>query len=174
MIITTMIKKRVNDVMKFTFPTAKYFIKSLLISALLGLLAYFLAPQLPIESLGTTSGFAYGVLVGALIGSLLAATRVIPAAASKMESIFVGNLAFRASNNAVRELFEKYGEVHAVRLMTDRVTRKPRGFGFVEMNHRDAIKAINALHGEEFQGRELKVNIANERKPREEMRTANS
>ncbi|HEB56875.1 MAG TPA: RNA-binding protein [Gammaproteobacteria bacterium] len=90
-----------------------------------------------------------------------------------MESIFIGNLAFRASNNAVRELFEQYGEVHAVRLMTDRVSRKPRGFGFVEMNHRDAMKAIKALQGKEFQGRELKVNIANERKPREEVSTAN-
>ncbi len=159
--------------MKFTFPTAKYFMKSLIISALLGLLAFFLAPQLAIENLGTASGFAYGVLAGALIGSLLAATRIIPAAATKVESIFVGNLAFRASSNAVRELFGKYGEVHAVRLMTDRVTRKPRGFGFVEMNHRDALKAIKALHGEEFQGRELKVNIANERKPREEVRTVN-
>ena len=173
MIITTT-TKREHNVMKFTFPTAKYFMKSLVISALLGLLAFFIAPQLSINNLGTASGFAYGVLAGALIGSLLAAPRVIPATASKMESIFVGNLAFRASNNAVRELFEKYGEVHAVRLMTDRVTRKPRGFGFVEMNHRDAMKAINALHGEDFQGRELKVNIANERKPREEMHTANS
>ncbi len=160
--------------MKFTFPTAKYFIKSIVISALLGLLAFLLAPQFSIEILGSASGFAYGVLAGALIGSLLAATRVIPATASKMESIFVGNLAFRASSNAVRELFGKYGEVHAVRLMTDRVTRKPRGFGFIEMSHRDALKAISALHGEEFQGRELKVNIANERKPREEMSPASS
>ncbi|HFQ14265.1 MAG TPA: RNA-binding protein [Gammaproteobacteria bacterium] len=160
--------------MKFTFPDARYFIKSLIISALLGLLAWFLAPQLSIENLGMARGFAYGVLAGALIGSLLAATRVKPASADRIESIFVGNLAFRASSSAVRELFEKYGEVHAVRLMSDRVTRKPRGFGFVEMNHRDAMKAIKALNGEEFQGRELKVNIANERKPRMEMRAANS
>jgi len=159
--------------MKFTFPTAKYFMKSLIISTLLGLLALLVASQLPVASLGSEKGFAFGVLAGALIGSLLAATRVISAAASKMESIFVGNLAFRASNNAVRELFEQYGEVHAVRLMTDRVTRKPRGFGFVEMNQRDAMKAIKALHGEEFQGRELKVNIANERRPREDAHTAN-
>jgi len=160
--------------MKFTFPTAKYFMKSLVISTVLGLVAFFLAPQLAIENLGAVRGFAYGVLTGALIGSLLAATRIIPAAAGKMESIFVGNLAFRASNSAVHELFEQYGEVHAVRMMTDRVTRKPRGFGFVEMNHHDAMKAIKALQGEEFQGRELKVNIANERKPREEISAAHS
>ncbi len=48
--------------------------------------------------------------------------------------------------------------------MTDRVTRKPRGFGFVEMNRKHARAAIRALDGTEFFGRELKVNIANERK----------
>lgn len=154
--------------MKFTFPTAKYFIKSLIIAFVLGFIAYLLAPVLNINNLDTAHGFAYGVLSGAIIGALLAATHVMLASAAKVESIFIGNLAFKASSGAVRELFEQYGDVHAVRLMTDRVTRKPRGFGFVEMRHKDAVAAIRALNGKEFQGRELKVNIANDRKPREE------
>jgi RNA recognition motif-containing protein len=74
--------------------------------------------------------------------------------------------------NALRELFEQYGEVYAVRLMTDRVTRKPRGFGFIEMNRRDAKAAIRALNGTEFYGREIKVNIANEHKPSQDRQAA--
>ena len=158
--------------MKFTFPTAKYFIKSLIIAFVLGGLAYLLAPSFNIASLNDSQGFAYGVLAGAIIGSMLAATQVFLASSVEMESIFIGNLAFKASSNSVRELFEQYGEVQAVRLMTDRVTRKPRGFGFVEMHRKDALKAIDALNGQDFQGRELKVNLANERKSREEMEQA--
>ncbi|MCW9023422.1 MAG: RNA-binding protein [Gammaproteobacteria bacterium] len=154
--------------MKFTFPTAKYFLKSLIIAFILGCIAYPLAPVLQIENLNISQGFAYGVLSGAIVGAMLAATHVMLASSAKVESIFIGNLAFKASSGAVRELFEQYGDVHAVRLMTDRVTRKPRGFGFVEMRRKDALSAVNALNGQEFQGRELKVNIANERKPREE------
>ena len=158
--------------MKFTFPTAKYFIKSIIIAFILGGIAFFLAPALNVASLTDAQGFSYGVLAGAIIGSLLVATQVFLASSVEMESIFIGNLAFKASTHAVRELFEEYGDVQAVRLMTDRVTRKPRGFGFVEMRRKDALKAISALNGEEFQGRELKVNLANERKSREEMQQA--
>jgi hypothetical protein len=154
--------------MKFTFPTAKYFLKSLVIAFILGIIAYFLAPALKIANLDIAQGFAYGVLSGAIVGAMLAATHVMLASSAKVESIFIGNLAFKASSGAVRELFEQYGDVQAVRLMTDRVTRKPRGFGFVEMRRKDALSAIRALNGQEFQGRELKVNIANDRKPREE------
>ena len=159
--------------MKFTFPTAKYFFKSLIIAFVLGGLAFILAPSFNLSALSGAQVLAYGVLTGAIIGSLLAATQVFLASSVQMESIFIGNLAFKASSNAVRELFEQYGDVQAVRLMTDRVTRKPRGFGFVEMHRKNALKAIEALNGQEFQGRELKVNIANERKPQEEMEQAN-
>ena len=62
--------------------------------------------------------------------------------------------------------------MHSVRLMTDRVTRKPRGFGFVEMNRKEARAAIRALDGTEFFGRQLKVNIAKERKPQQEKNAA--
>ena len=108
--------------------------------------------------------FSYAVLAGALIGSLVTAVGIKLPGESRTESIFVGNLAFKMPPQALRELFEEYGEVHAVRIMTDRVTRKPRGFGFVEMNRKQARAAIRALDGTEFFGREIKVNLANERK----------
>lgn len=150
--------------MKFEFPTLKTLLQIIAISLILSLVAYFVFPLLAMEQVPGQRLFAYGILVGALLGALLTHIRVSPASNARLESIFVGNLAFKASPNALRELFESYGDVHAVRLMTDRATRRPRGFGFVEMKSKDARSAIKALNGTEFYGRELKVNIANERK----------
>lgn len=82
-----------------------------------------------------------------------------------MKKIYVGNLPFSATENEIRELFIDYGEVHSVRLIMDRDTGKPRGFGFVEMEPENADAAISALNGESFGGRGLKVNEAKEREP---------
>ncbi len=81
-------------------------------------------------------------------------------------TIFVGNLPFSASEEEVGELFAPFGEVQAVRLITDRETGRPRGFGFVEMEQEDAQAAIEALNGTEMGGRTLRINEAEERKPR--------
>jgi len=78
-------------------------------------------------------------------------------------SVFVGNLPFSASEEQVRELFAQYGGVESVRLITDRDTGRPRGFGFVEMDPDDAVAAIEALNGTEMDGRALRVNEAQER-----------
>jgi len=78
-------------------------------------------------------------------------------------SVFVGNLPFSASEEQVRELFAQYGGVESVRLITDRDTGRPRGFGFVEMDPDDAVAAIEALNGTELDGRALRVNEAQER-----------
>ena len=78
-----------------------------------------------------------------------------------MKNIFVGNLDFEATEQAIRSLFEPHGAVEAVRIMTDRDTGRPRGFAFVEMaNESDAERAINALNGAEFGGRALRVTEA--------------
>lgn len=150
--------------MKFEFPTPKSLVKIIIISLILAIVAYFVAPLVNVEQISAARLFTYGVLIGALLGALLSVTRAYPTASTEVESIFVGNLAFKASPNALRKLFEDYGDVHAVRLMTDRATKRPRGFGFVEMKRKDARNAIKALNGTEFYGRELKVNVANERK----------
>lgn len=83
-----------------------------------------------------------------------------------MKSIYVGNLPFSASEDELRELFATYGNVDSVRLMTDRDTGRPRGFGFVTMSDTDAASAIQALDGKDFGGRNLRVNEAQERKER--------
>ena len=158
--------------MKFEFPSLGYLIKTVIIALLLALLGYVLYPYLDLENLSMQHVFSYAVLAGALIGSLVTAVGIKLPGESRTESIFVGNLAFKMPPNALCELFEQFGQVHAVRLMTDRVTRKPRGFGFVEMNRKEARAAIRALDGTEFFGRELKVKIAKERKPQQEKNAA--
>lgn len=80
-----------------------------------------------------------------------------------MKKLYVGNLPFTATEAEVTELFEKYGTVHSVALITDRDTGRPRGFGFVEMDPEAADAAIEALNGYEMAGRALNVNEARER-----------
>ena len=84
-----------------------------------------------------------------------------------MKNIFVGNLSFGATEDTVRSLFEQYGTVERVSIITDRDTRQSRGFGFVEMSNNDeALRAISALDGKELDGRALNVNEARPREDR--------
>lgn len=77
--------------------------------------------------------------------------------------IYVGNLPFEATEEEVRELFAKHGEVASVSLIKDRDTGRPRGFGFVEMDDAKTAEAIEALNGQELHGRALRINEARER-----------
>ncbi|MBZ5564361.1 MAG: RNA-binding protein [Acidobacteriia bacterium] len=84
-----------------------------------------------------------------------------------MKNLFVGNLAFSTTEDALRELFSPFGEVQQIRIMTDRDTGKSRGFAFVEMVQDDAAaKAIATLNGKEFGGRALTINEARPRPER--------
>jgi RNA recognition motif-containing protein len=78
--------------------------------------------------------------------------------------LYVGNLPFSASQDDIRAAFEAFGTVHDVNLVTDRDTGRPRGFGFVEMDAEAANAAIEGLNNKEFDGRDLTVNEARERK----------
>jgi RNA recognition motif-containing protein len=78
-----------------------------------------------------------------------------------MKNIFVGNLDFAATESSIRALFEQYGHVDRVSLITDRDTGRSRGFAFVEMgNAAEAERAIAGLNGSEVNGRKLNVNEA--------------
>ncbi|MCF7901919.1 MAG: RNA-binding protein [Candidatus Marinimicrobia bacterium] len=83
-----------------------------------------------------------------------------------MKTIYVGNLPFSASEDDIRNIFAEYGEVHSVKLITDRDSGRPRGFGFVEMDEDPANQAIEGLQEYAMEGRTLQVNEARERKPR--------
>ena len=78
-----------------------------------------------------------------------------------MKNIFVGNLDFGATEDSIRGLFEAYGAVERVNLVTDRDTGRPRGFGFVEMTDAaEAGRAIAGLNGHNLGGRTINVNEA--------------
>jgi RNA recognition motif-containing protein len=78
-----------------------------------------------------------------------------------MKNIFVGNLDFGATEASIRSLFEPYGSVERVNLITDRDTGRSRGFAFVEMtNPGEADRAISALNGKNVDGRSLNINEA--------------
>jgi len=78
-----------------------------------------------------------------------------------VKNIFVGNLNFNTSEDELRQLFEAYGQVDRVSIMTDRETGRSRGFGFVEMSSsEDGEKAIAALNGSQVGVRTLNVNEA--------------
>ena len=78
-----------------------------------------------------------------------------------MKNIFVGNLDFAATESSIRALFEPYGNIERVNLITDRDTGRSRGFAFVEMTDAaEADRAIAALNGTELDGRALNINEA--------------
>ena len=82
------------------------------------------------------------------------------------KKIFVGNLPFTTTSEDLKELFAAYGGVISANVVTDRVSGRSRGFGFVEMESAEADAAISALNGSELEGRPLRVDQANERPPR--------
>lgn len=80
--------------------------------------------------------------------------------------LFVGNLSFKTTENDLQDAFAACGTVVETNIMMDRMTGRPRGFAFVTMSTpEEAQKAIEALHGKDFDGRALTVNVA---RPREE------
>lgn len=82
--------------------------------------------------------------------------------------IYVGNLSYNASEGPLKNLFAQFGEVSSCKLITDRDTGRNKGFAFVEMDSADdASVAINSLDGQEFEGRNLRVNEAKPQERRE-------
>ncbi len=78
-----------------------------------------------------------------------------------MKKLFVGNMSFQTTESELRSIFEPYGEITSINVITDRDTGRPRGFAFVELsNDGEAAKAITELDGKNVGGRALKVNEA--------------
>lgn len=83
------------------------------------------------------------------------------------KKVYVGNLPYSTTEDALEELFSSVGTVHSVRIITDRETGRARGFGFVEMTtDEDAAKAIEQFNQYELDGRALTVNEARPREDR--------
>jgi RNA recognition motif-containing protein len=86
-------------------------------------------------------------------------------------NIYVGNLSYDTTEDTLRTLFAEYGEVEAVRVITDRYTGRSKGFGFVEVSTEEAAQeAISALNGKSVDGREIRVDKAKPRADRDRPR----
>lgn len=82
--------------------------------------------------------------------------------------LYVGNLPFSTTDDAVKQLFEQHGTVASVKLIIDKISGRSKGFGFVEMSSdEEAAAAIEKLNGQEFEGRTLKVAEAHPKQPRQ-------
>ncbi len=146
-------------------------IKSIILLIVCIATGYFVAPKVGLAANDLTIGLAIGGLLQTLLilvsSTKCTATSNVQSSASdnsEKTTIYVGNLDFDTTEEAISALFETYGETTTVRLMRDKETGKGRGFCFVEMGAHDADQAIEALNGSDFAGRTLKVNVANNRR----------
>ena len=135
---------------------------------------------LSVDTLQTAHALTIGVLIGGLLVPLLMQVKPLDAGANSLTTIhseqvpgstvtlYVGNLPYKANEDAVKVLFQKFGQVHNVRLMKDRQTGRRRGFGFVEVAASDSEKMTKSLNEFEYEGRTLKVREAKERSEHDE------
>jgi hypothetical protein len=145
-----------------------FYILNIFITIIFAIVLYFV---LPIVSTDMPNQFSavIGVLVGGLLvpslSKLFTSSNALVSedTASEVSTLYVGNLPYRADEEAVQEHFEEQGNVISVRLMKDRRTGKRKGYGFVEMNAKGAAKAIKNLNDSNFQERTLKVRLAKEK-----------
>ncbi len=85
-----------------------------------------------------------------------------------MRKMYVGNIAFDATEEDLRNLFSEYGEIESLKIIKDQFTERSRGFGFIEMaDEKDARKAIATLNGKDFMGKTLIVNEARPQQKRQ-------
>jgi len=146
-------------------------IKGIVIAGVLGLMGYFVAPmvglnaQVPVGSL-VAVGLFVGYLMGALVTSRCntSCSKRKVTKHSNVNVLYVGNIPFKAREEEVQRLFETYGSVKSVRLVRGGPSRRPKGYGFVEMASAKDVKAALVLNGEEFAGRKLRVNEAQDKK----------
>lgn len=161
--------------------SAKAIVSGIVVSLIVAGLAFGMAGSLGVDAtvLAVTaalSGIVSALVAGSMGGSSASVSRPravagsAPASAGAQSAddgdkvtLFVGNLAFKANRNALFKFFSEYGEVYSARIMVDRTTRRPRGYGFVEMDKASAEKAMAEADGEMFFGRKLKVMPAKER-----------
>lgn len=144
------------------------FILNIFITVIFAIVLYFVLPILA-SDISSPLAAAIGVLVGGILIPIV--TKLLPSTNSSNEdggsgevsTLYVGNLPYRANEQAVQEHFEQQGNVVSVRLMKDRRTGKRKGYGFVEMNAKGADKAIKNLNDSIFQERTLKVRLAKEK-----------
>ncbi len=146
-----------------TLPTSQDLLRAAIAALVLALLSFLLYPLFAKSNPQwlLTLTVALTTFIAALGMRFSWQLPALGGAGDSTATVFIGNLAFRTSQEELRELFEPFGPVHSLRIMKDRVTRRPRGFAFVELDSRQASKAIRKLNEQEFNGRTLRVNESN-------------
>ncbi len=143
-------------------------IKGIVIAAVLALVGFFVAPMLGLnQDVPVGSLVAVGLFVGYLVGALVTSKGGSAEGGKKAGNsnvLYVGNIPFKAREDEIQRLFEVYGTVVSVRLVRGGPSRRPKGYGFVEMGSAGDMKAALVLNGEDFAGRKLRVNSAKEKK----------
>lgn len=144
-------------------------ITSLIITAIISLVGYFVGPYLFSSSQPSVT-FAIGILVGGAIVSFLGYSSNIHESAEQdntsngdFTTLYVGNLAYKVNEKTVKEHFSAMGTVNSVRLMKDKRTGKRKGYGFVEIESSKAQDAISSLNETEFHERTMKVRLAKDK-----------
>jgi hypothetical protein len=159
--------------MTFKTPSPAVYLGSLLIAAPIAYLLFWVL-QMQNQTSNSLVVLAAGLFIGHLVGVFSQPSSARPktntsaptadaAPSGDTISLYVGNLAYRAQRSELHELFSQYGAVDSVRIMTDRATRRPRGYAFVEMDAKGARKAIEQLDNTDFCERNLRVSEAKER-----------
>lgn len=138
---------------------------NLIFSVLLSVTLFFVFPA---ELVSSNAAIAAGVILGGLIIPMIVTmftqhSLPLSEGTDSNTTLYVGNLPYKATEQAVKEHFASLGKVHSVRLMKDRRTGKRKGYGFVEIATADAHKVIDTLNDTEFQERTLKVRLAKEK-----------
>ncbi len=143
--------------------------KGLAMAIALGLVGYFVGPmvglnqEIPVGSV-LASGLVIGFLLGALVFGGGSSSSKPKVKHNNTNVLYVGNIPFKAGEDEVQRLFEAYGVVKSVRLVRSGPSRRPKGYGFVEMGSAGDVKAALVLNGEDFAGRKLRVNEAKDKK----------
>ncbi|CDQ70066.1 unnamed protein product [Oncorhynchus mykiss] len=108
-----------------------------------------------------------------LAAAVVAAAGRDPAVDRSLRSVFVGNIPYEATEEQLKDIFSEVGLVVSFRLVYDRETGKPKGYGFCEYQDQEtALSAMRNLNGREFSGRALRVDNAASEKNKEELKSA--
>ena len=143
---------------------------SVLILAVVGYFLFDTVNPAMSSAVAVTLGILLGGLLSIILSFFATSTNASTTAQQgELSTLYVGNLPYRANEQAVQEHFEKYGSVSSVRLMKDRRTGKRKGYGFVEMNEKGAHKTIKSLNDSVFQERTLKVRLAKDKVEEEQI-----
>ncbi len=142
-------------------------VKGILAAAALALAGFYVTPLLGLDAtVPMGSLVAVGLFVGYLVSALVnwMSCSSCESGSADANVLYVGNIPFKAREDEVKRLFEAYGAVKSVRLVRGGPSRRPKGYGFVEMATTNDMKAALALNDTDFAGRKLRVNEAKDKK----------